>query len=245
MDDRKVMQQALEALRGYRHEMQDMQACDAERALEAALAQEEQAEPVAWRYKNPSSAGFTVFQQYPQGLIDLGESVEPLYAHPPQPVLVQEARAELMLKEALRSAEWQDKHIYPVRGETHQNWLLKVYLPVPLSASDKSPEAALRAAMAQEERAEPVAFVTTNEDGDYAMLFFDREEAATYCDDHEEPIPLYTAPPRRKPLTEDDIAQMWSPDPGGNTRRPIPGWHKVIDFARAIVRAAAEIGRSM
>lgn len=40
---------------------------------------------------------------------------------------------------------------------------------------------------------EPVAYVTTNEDGDYSMLFFDRDEALTYCHDDEEPIALYAA----------------------------------------------------
>jgi|GEM_PF-2676217 len=41
--------------------------------------------------------------------------------------------------------------------------------------------------------AEPVAYLTRNEDGDPAMLFFDRTEAATYCADDEQPEPLYAA----------------------------------------------------
>ena len=52
-----------------------------------------------------------------------------------------------MLSDALHSAEWRDKHIYPVQGASYQNWLLQVYLQVPLSASDKSPEAALERAI--------------------------------------------------------------------------------------------------
>ena len=47
----------------------------------------------------------------------------------------------------LGDAEWCDKHIYPVGGAAHQNWLVRVYLPVPLSAKDKSPEAALERAL--------------------------------------------------------------------------------------------------
>lgn len=47
----------------------------------------------------------------------------------------------------LDDAEWRDKHIYPVRGAAYQAWLVHVYLPVPLSASDKSPEAALKRAL--------------------------------------------------------------------------------------------------
>jgi hypothetical protein len=60
-------------------------------------------------------------------------------------------RAAELLREALADAEWCDKNIYPTDGEGFQNWLLKVYLPVPLSAKDKSPEAALRAALEQKE----------------------------------------------------------------------------------------------
>lgn len=35
-----------------------------------------------------------------------------------------------------------------------------------------------------------VAWLTTDEEGSPAMLFFDRNEAAGYCDDGEEPIAL-------------------------------------------------------
>lgn len=48
-----------------------------------------------------------------------------------------------VLKSALRHAEWRDKIIYPSGGEEFQNWMISIYLPVPLSASDKSPETAL------------------------------------------------------------------------------------------------------
>lgn len=62
-----------------------------------------------------------------------------------------------MLRESLQHAKWWDKHIHPFDGETFQNWTLSIHLPVKLSESDKSPEAALnraidaalRAAMAQ------------------------------------------------------------------------------------------------
>ena len=50
----------------------------------------------------------------------------------------------------------------------------------------------LRNAIAEIEKAEPVAYLTKNEDGDPAMLFFDLKEARTYCEDGEEPTPLYT-----------------------------------------------------
>jgi hypothetical protein len=55
--------------------------------------------------------------------------------------------AEALLLEAVRHAEWQDKHIHAFNGETYQTWKLTVYLPVPLSQADKSPEAALQRAI--------------------------------------------------------------------------------------------------
>jgi hypothetical protein len=50
----------------------------------------------------------------------------------------------------LDDVEWRDKHIHPCGGESFQNWLVHVYLPVPLSENDKSPEAALERALAKE-----------------------------------------------------------------------------------------------
>lgn len=55
--------------------------------------------------------------------------------------------AEALLLEAVRHAEWQDKRIHAFNGETYQTWRLTVYLPVPLSQADKSPEAALQRAL--------------------------------------------------------------------------------------------------
>jgi hypothetical protein len=53
-------------------------------ALKAALEQPEQ-EPVAWRSQNATPpGGFVIFQQYPQGLADLGGKIEPLYTNPPR-----------------------------------------------------------------------------------------------------------------------------------------------------------------
>ena len=48
-----------------------------------------------------------------------------------------------ILKDALSHAEWSEKIIYPFVGEDFQSWRLTVFLGVPLSESDKSPEAAL------------------------------------------------------------------------------------------------------
>jgi hypothetical protein len=57
------------------------------------------------------------------------------------------SKADDLLWDAVRYAEWHDKNIYPVKGETFQNWKLTIYLPVRLSEPDKSPEAALRRAL--------------------------------------------------------------------------------------------------
>ena len=40
--------------------------------------------------------------------------------------------------------------------------------------------------------AEPVAYLTRNAEGDPAMLFFDKDEASTYCEDGVDPEPLFT-----------------------------------------------------
>jgi hypothetical protein len=48
-----------------------------------------------------------------------------------------------ILKDALSHVEWSEKIIYPFVGEDFQSWRLTVFLGVPLSESDKSPEAAL------------------------------------------------------------------------------------------------------
>jgi hypothetical protein len=48
------------------------------------------------------------------------------------------------LRSQLGQAEWRDKHIYVCDGPTLQHWALTIYLPVPIDAKDKSPEAALQ-----------------------------------------------------------------------------------------------------
>ncbi len=56
----------------------------------------------------------------------------------------------------LDDAEWRDNEMWLggcIRyGDAYQAWLVQVYLPVPLSAADKSPEAALERALAQEDK---------------------------------------------------------------------------------------------
>jgi hypothetical protein len=49
-----------------------------------------------------------------------------------------------LVRDELSHAEWRDEYLHPSGGERYQNWMLKIYLPVPFSESDKSPEAAFQ-----------------------------------------------------------------------------------------------------
>ena len=56
---------------------------------------------------------------------------------------------------------------------------------------------------------EPVAYMTQDEEGAPAMLFFDVREAHGFCGDDEDPTPLYTHPqPKRQPLTVGQINRL-------------------------------------
>lgn len=68
----------------------------------------------------------------------------------------------------------------------------------------------------------PVAYATHDTEGSPSMLFFDRREAEGYCDDGEEPTPLYA---RTQPQVEQE------PTPNGAThRQPKQGaFYKRVD----------------
>ncbi len=55
----------------------------------------------------------------------------------------------------------------------------------------KAENAELKAELERIKALEPTAWLTRNDEGDPQMLFFDPAEARTYCDDDEEPEPLY------------------------------------------------------
>jgi len=78
---REAAQQALKSLRGYRREIGCEQPCDAERALEAALEQTEQAEPVAWMVYTQDGKSVCVTDN-PADFIEWRSF--PLYTHPPR-----------------------------------------------------------------------------------------------------------------------------------------------------------------
>lgn len=52
---------------------------------------------------------------------------------------------------------------------------------------------------------EPVAWATHHEP---PMFFYTKSEAALYCDYDESPIPVYTSPPKREPLTDDKTQKI-------------------------------------
>ena len=85
---------------------------------------------------------------------------------------------------------------------------------------------ALRAALA--EPVQPVAWIYQNANTDTEYLVWKRGEGGRNW------RPLYTAPPQRKPLAEEDLRRMWA------AYAPIVGG--VIDFARAVERAHGIIG---
>lgn len=80
------------------------------------------------------------------------------------------------------------------------------------------------------ETVEPVAWMVYTLDGKSAFITDNPED---FTPEHKS-LPLYTAPPKREPLTEEQICEIF-----------ISHGRDKETFARAIVRAAAEIGRGM
>ena len=90
---REAAQQALNSLRGYRREIDCEQPCDAERALEAALAESAnstkpvaESEPVAFAYYWPPT---NTLRRNPAYQLEWGPTTVwkaevPLYTHPPR-----------------------------------------------------------------------------------------------------------------------------------------------------------------
>ena len=94
--------------------------------------------------------------------------------------------------------------------------------------------AACRAALAQKDEQEPVAWMLEcpTMSGDTGWILSWSQSGAGLCDrlrgeEHEKP--LYTAPPKRKPLTDEKLRAMWV------NYAPIVGG--VLEFARAIEKA--------
>jgi len=96
-------------------------------------------------------------------------------------------------------------------------------------------QAALRLAIEQAEKQEPVAWFWFDErDGGEWIHIADSQINANKFG-NAKVIPLYTAPPQRQPLTEEELRQCFL---ATNTAEPLAeGWPGLERFARAIERA--------
>ena len=99
-------------------------------------------------------------------------------------------------------------------------------MPFPVA---KLAQASIKEALAQPEQ-EPVAWIST---GPARMIHWTADKPA-YGDDW---VPLYTTPPQRKPLTDEELEQL------SNKWRIIYGGH-VSDFAKDIEAKLKEKNRS-
>ena len=78
------------------------------------------------------------------------------------------------------------------------------------------------------EKQEPVAWMVYTLDGTAAWVTLN---PADFTSEHRA-LPLYTAPPQRQLLTEEEIMQTWE-----GVIKYAPGEVRLKDFARAIERA--------
>jgi len=87
---------------------------------------------------------------------------------------------------------------------------------------------ALRLAIEQAERQEPVAWWN----GEYGSPVFGlKRDTPGIGLGNPDATPLYTTPPQRQPLTEEELKKLWY-----GTER-IMGWYSFEEIARAIERA--------
>ena len=90
---------------------------------------------------------------------------------------------------------------------------------------------ALKKVLAQPEQ-EPVAWGVF--EGNLHDMFFSPSEAQEMADlkgTHAEVRPLYTTPPQRKPLTDEEMKKIWY------AMQNIMGWYSFQEIARAIEAA--------
>ena len=116
-------------------------------------------------------------------------------------------------QQVLEALEWYRQEYRDIDGGTRFDWTDK-------AAKD------LRAALAQQ--AEPVAWMYPD---DYAGILKHQSRAEVFQKAWCNPavcVPLYTAPPQRKPLTDEEIEQLLSKYERN---------YDMVNFARAIERA--------
>lgn len=89
--------------------------------------------------------------------------------------------------------------------------------------------------------AEPVAWMSHH---DEPLLFLNRKEAESYCDDDEHPIPLYTAPPPQRAVSDEMVERAYSKALDQRASHLIEGeskahWHKAYQHAKELLDWAA------
>ena len=94
----------------------------------------------------------------------------------------------------------------------------------------------LKAALAEPVQ-EPVAWMLTEREKYGNAVVVRKHKPKTYDSSWWTLTPLYTAPPQRKPLTREEAIALWADKSDG------PSNSEIVLYCRAIVKAAAEIGR--
>ena len=152
--------------------------------LRTALAQQGERQPVAWyEYNQDLDAWFLAYGHNPKAKtrpLVFGDTAAPV----PQtaPVVWVWNPASIEWEKVRAFGHWQQGALYAF-GPTQ---------PEPLAAPAPAPQQVER----QGEQAKPAAYITPTEQGQMVWTPEMYDEACTYCDDGEFPVPLYTATPR-------------------------------------------------
>jgi len=161
-------------------------------SLRTALAQQGERQPVAWyEYNQDLDAWFLAYGHNPKAKtrpLVFGDTAAPV----PQtaPVVWVWNPASIEWEKVRAFGHWQQGALYAF-GPTQ---------PEPLAAPAPAPQQVER----QGEQAKPAAYITPTEQGQMVWTPEMYDEACTYCDDGEFPVPLYTvAPaPQAQPMTD-------------------------------------------
>ena len=94
--------------------------------------------------------------------------------------------------------------------------------------------AALKFALAQPEQ-EPVAWMFTENEKYGNAVVLKKHKPKTYDSNWWSMTPLYTAPPQRKPLTDEEIDRITDAQWASNNHKPVYAAHRA--YARAIEAA--------
>jgi hypothetical protein len=199
----------------------------AEKAIKEALAQLKEQEPVAWRYK-PARENNPRWEYTTKHPLDMGDGylrpslveyckcIEPLYAR---------EKPKLMLEKFREMNDLLDDITPPQRKPLTDKEILASNYP---DGKENGPTIAApdKEALAQLKEQEPVAWISHNA----GLYHFKPDESL-------DPMPLYTTPPQRKPLTDKEILASNYPDGKENGPTIAAPDFELICFARQIEAA--------